>query len=254
MNALDQPFNRMPAGRNGGEPLLVRIAAHPAERAALIALRTQIYRDVGKHDGDQEMTDTYDADAYLVGVWRGATPIASARVICRAPHDEWEHDRFITWNDSLPPRSDCAEVSRFCVLRAERGFMTLRLLLLGVLEAMLRSGRCSFIACCTDEQVPLYRRFVGAEFVGQTFRHDDLGPKPHHLFRCDYTRELMGGRISTWNWLAMWPSAARLALTQYPALMPKLGTVRRGMLVFGSWVEPLVVRASDMVRPSTPRR
>jgi hypothetical protein len=225
-------------------PAVWRIAATRAERDALIALRTEVYRDAQKHVAASEMRDAFDDDAYLIGVWEGNRAIATARVICRPPEQEWEHDRFVQWDDSFPPRQDCCEISRFCITANNRNWKYIRLLSQGISEAMLRSGRRHFIACCTDELLTFYKVFYSGQFMGKTFHHDDLGPKPHHLFRCDYQKGLQGCGMKKLPWLLMgWPSALVHGLHHHPQNLPDIKRLRHLMLVLFSYLEPLAVLA-----------
>lgn len=227
--------------------LSVRIASCEAERSALIRLRTTVYRDAGKHRRAQPMQDIFDDGAIHVGVWRGASPIACARILCRDPADEWEHDRFMAWSDLLPARAECCEVSRFCVVHAERQWAVIRLLCHGVLVGMVQTGRPYFVACCTDELVRFYRVFMGARLSGQVIQHADLGTKPHHVFSCDYSAVLFGRRLHLGPWLMLWP---RVALRMRASLRGRLPVQRRGWLAFlaGYCLEPVAWRVYAFVR------
>ncbi len=228
--------------------LIWRIAAHPAERAALIDLRTRVYRGVGKHQRDELMVDKFDDDAFLVGVWLNGQAVASARVIARPADAEWEHDRFITWGDHLPARSDCCEISRFCVERRHRSWRVIRALCHGIADAMLRSGRKHFVACCTDELVPFYTSFFGAKLCGVEFTHDDLGTKKHRLFRCDYLPGLIDVGLRSSLWLVLWPTATAHARKHFPELVPKVSLLRAFWLQLALVLEPVAVFAFDSIR------
>ncbi|MBK6999607.1 MAG: GNAT family N-acetyltransferase [Rhodoferax sp.] len=235
-------------------PLSVRLAAHPEERAALIALRTHTYRQVGKHQKEELMTDQFDADALLVGVWQGEEPIASARVIWRKPDDEWEHDRFVEWSDIFPPRENCVEISRFCVTEKARSWAAIRALCTGILEALCRTGKAEFVACCTDEFVPLYRQFFGAQMLGQPFIHSDLGPKPHYMFRCDYRSCSVCRGITFIPWLVLWPSGTRSFMRQYPHMFPDVTNAQRALLLAGAIVEPFAAYVFGVWRQGRKKR
>jgi hypothetical protein len=87
---------------------------------AVLALRTQAYAEVGKHTGDSHMTDAFDSNAIIVIGTLFGQVIASLRIMPHAATDLWEHDRFITWSDELPPRSESVEITRVCVAPAFR--------------------------------------------------------------------------------------------------------------------------------------
>lgn len=184
------------------------LAFHPDDRARLIALRTDVYRSVGKHLASGPMSDQFDHGALLVGVYSGKEPVACARVVCQHKDAEWEHDRFVDWPASLPPRDQCAEVSRFCIVRKHRNWRTMRLLCHGVAEAMLLTRQRYLVACCTDELVHFYRTFFSARFVGCIFQHADLGPKPHHLFFSPYQEGMLGKGMAFSRWVSLWPHPA----------------------------------------------
>lgn len=189
-----------------------RLAFHPEERAEIIRLRTQVYRSVGKHQTCDEMEDCFDAGALLVGVWLGDELVASARVLCRPADVEWEHDRFVTWSEVLPPREQCAEVSRFCITRSHRNWHTLRMLCLGIADAMVLTRQHYFLACCTRDLISFYRDFLCGVFVGTEFRHSDLGPKKHYLFFVPFMAGVRGRGISMIRWLPLWPMSTLIAL------------------------------------------
>lgn len=188
--------------------LKYRLAFHPDERARLIELRTIIYRGVGKHAADEPMRDAFDDGALLVGVYLDDKPVACARVICRPADAEWEHDRFVQWSDRLPAREQCAEISRFCILRQHRNWTTLRMLCLGVAQAMLLTRQKYFIACCTDDLVSFYRDFLCGQFVGIRFRHSDLGGKAHELFVVPFHSGMLREGVNLLDWVCVWPRVA----------------------------------------------
>ena len=231
-----------------------RLAAHPEERRALLKLRTHVYRQVGKHLRPGEMVDRFDTDAILVGVWRGDRPIATARVLWQAPEAEWEHDRFIQWDDRFPPRAQSCEISRFCIDRPERSWTVIRTLCHGVLEAMMRTGRPNFIACCTDELSFFYQHFFGAKFVGESFTHDDLGSKPHRMFRCAYQQGLVGRGIGTIPWLVLWPTATLKTWARFPHSQRDITTGHRIALHAASALEPFAASLFDVFRRGRMRR
>lgn len=77
-------------------PAVWRLAATRAERDALIALRTEVYRDAQKQVAASETRDVFDDNAYLIGVWEGrrlleeATallPVAQRKTVMISPHD-----------------------------------------------------------------------------------------------------------------------------------------------------------------------
>lgn len=220
----------------------------------MIELRTRVYRNVGKHDRDGVMSDEFDDDAFLVGVWHEGRPVACARVICRAAGAEWEHDRFVRWGDHLPKRADCCEISRFCVDRRYRSWRVIRELCHGIADAMLRTGRRHFIACCTDELAPFYSNFFGAQWCGVEFKHDDLGPKVHRLFKCDYLPGLLNTGLRVPTRLVLWPSATAHARRHYADLLPGVHPLRalwlRAALIF----VPAAVLLFGLVRRHRMRR
>lgn len=197
------------------------ISKNKKDLMRIISLRTEIYQQAGKHMSDQPMTDKFDDGAYLVGIWSNDELIGSARVICKDPNEEWEHDRFIEWDQRLPPRHDCCEISRFCIKTKHRNWWAIRSLCLGISEAMLRSRRHHFIACCTDEFVSFYRNFFGAKFLNSSFCHDDLGDKIHHLFTCNYCHGLAGKDVSFFHWSGLWPTALRIARQKHSEMLPE---------------------------------
>jgi hypothetical protein len=213
--------------------LTYSLAFHPVDRVRLIDLRTSVYRSAGKHDAMGRMEDQFDANALMVGVYLDGEPIACARVLCLPQDSEWEHDRFLSWPPTLPPRGECAEVSRFCIVRRHRNWRTMRCLCHGVAEAMLLTRQRYLVACCTDELVSFYRTFFSAQFVGCSFIHADLGPKEHHLFYSPYQEGMLGKGMGFVRWLSLWPSPALRGL-----LRGQLGVgwhpVKK--LVWGCWL------------------
>ena len=115
--------------------LRIAVASTQTEKEQLISLRTRVYRQVGKHSSPQTMTDIFDEKALIVGVWKNDKPIATARVLALDASEEWEHDRFIKWDDSLPNREETAEISRFCIDYRERSYETIKALCFGIAVA-----------------------------------------------------------------------------------------------------------------------
>lgn len=185
--------------------LQVSIASTQVEKQQLISLRTEIYRHVGKHKTKQIMSDSFDENCLLIGVWKNGLPIASARIIISDPNKEWEHDRFIKWDQSLPDRLQTVEISRFCIVYHERSWATIKALCFGIALVLTNTKRRYFLACCTDELAPFYRIFFGAKFTGHSIIHSDLGPKMHHIFFCDYQLGMVGKNIGVGAWLSLWP-------------------------------------------------
>lgn len=220
----------------------VSIASTPAEKVQLISLRTKVYRQSGKHTNLKVMSDNFDEKALIVGVWKDGRPIATARVLALDPHDEWEHDRFINWDDSMPDREETAEISRFCVDYRERSWITIKALCSGIAQAIINTRRRYFVACCTDELVPFYKTFFGAEFTGESIIHSDLGPKEHHMFVCDYQLGMVGVNIDFFGWLSLWPKLASTGLSN-GNLLPWIPPWRRRLFFLkctvGGLAEPL---------------
>lgn len=192
--------------------LQVSIASTQVEKQQLISLRTEIYRHVGKHKTKQIMSDSFDENCLLIGVWKNGLPIASARIIISDPNKEWEHDRFIKWDQSLPDRLQTVEISRFCIVYHERSWATIKALCFGIALVLTNTKRRYFLACCTDELAPFYRIFFGAKFTGHSIIHSDLGPKMHHIFFCDYQLGMVGKNIGVGAWLSLWPKPAYIGL------------------------------------------
>lgn len=191
--------------------LTIRFAASWRERQELIDLRTLVYSQAGKHASSGRMTDKWDARAIQVGVYRDGVPIASARVIDSDPTDEWEHDRFVSWQRCWPDRADCLEISRFCVLRQERRWRVIAALSEGLGHAVLRTRKRFVLACCTADLKPFYETFFGVRFTGQVIIHDDLGTAPHHMFVNDVHARIRGEGLRWLPWLGFWPGVARQA-------------------------------------------
>ena len=56
----------------------------------LLDLRTQVYKNVGKHNSAELMIDQFDECALHIGLWDGDKPIAAARIINQLPSaDAW---------------------------------------------------------------------------------------------------------------------------------------------------------------------
>ena len=182
-----------------------RLATAWREREALIGVRTQAYRDAGKHGTEAPMTDHWDARSILVGVYRDGVPVACARVIDCDAAEEWEHDRFVTWQPDWPARAECVEISRFCTLPSARDWAVICALGEGLGHAMLRLGKRHAIACCTDELKRLYRVFFGVHFTDVSIVHSDLGNRVHHMFLMDLGRGMRGDAMGFLAWATMWP-------------------------------------------------
>lgn len=184
--------------------LRTEIARDKRDKDRLIVLRTMLYRAVGKHQLDSLMTDQFDETALLVGVWKDESPIATVRILHRASTLEWEHDRFLQWPSTFPPREESVEMSRLCIIPKERSLLTIRELCSGIAAAMLVTRKQYVIACCTDDYVHLYKKFFGCVFTENTIIHVDLGLKVHRMFFCDMTDVARGRRISLWIWMSIW--------------------------------------------------
>lgn len=198
--------------RNSETKLRVAVAATEAERNQLIQLRTRIYQQAGKHESPQAMTDIFDQKALIVGVWKNSKPIATARVMALDPVEEWEHDRFISWDDLLPSREETAEISRFCIDCKERSWTTIKALCSGIARAVAMTRRRYFLACCTEELVSFYKTFFGANFLGRSIIHSDLGTKEHFLFVCDYQPGMVGVNLKLVPWISLWAKPAQEGL------------------------------------------
>ncbi|MFO1318437.1 MAG: hypothetical protein U1F52_02375 [Burkholderiales bacterium] len=187
----------------------LKCASHfiPMSERVSSELRTIIYRGVGKHAADEPMRDAFDDGALLVGVYLDDKPVACARVICRPADAEWEHDRFV-----LSGRTACRRASSaprlICILRQHRNWTTLRMLCLGVAQAMLLTRQKYFIACCTDDLVSFYRDFLCGQFVESGFRHSDLGGKAHELFVVPFHSGMLREGVNLLDWVCVWPRVA----------------------------------------------
>jgi hypothetical protein len=97
------------------------------------------------------MCVAFDDHAILDAGFCEGREVASARLLVRAPNEEWEHDRFLKWPGDFPQRADCIEISRLCIDREFREIVTLAGLLrvIGLQAALI--GRCHLIACSTDK-------------------------------------------------------------------------------------------------------
>ncbi len=238
--------------------LRIATASTDFERRQLILLRTRVYRQSGKHTSPRTMRDDFDGRALIVGVWKDNRPIATARVLALDPSDEWEHDRFIDWVYPLPDRRQTAEISRFCVDYRERSWITIKALCSGITQAIMDTRRRYFVACCTDELVPFYKTFFGAEFTGGSIVHSDLGTKEHHMFVCDYQLGMVGVNIDFFGWLSLWPKLASAGLRN-GNLLPWIPNWRRRLFLLkcrvGGLAEPLASSiAARLRRRNTNRR
>ena len=158
------------------------------------------------------MLDPFDRKAQLIGIYIDNQPIASARVLCLDPEEEWEHDRFFAWPGQLPPRFECAEISRFCIVRQHRSWPVMQALCHAIAAAMLNTRRRYIVACCTDQLVSFYKKFFDASFVNITFTHVDLGSEPHHLFFSDFREGMLGRSLELLPWLSLWPRPTLVGL------------------------------------------
>ena len=231
--------------------LRVMVASTKAEIEELISLRTQIYRQVGKHSSPQTMTDIFDEKALIVGVWKDNKPIATARVLALDPAEEWEHDRFIKWDNLLPNREETAEISRFCIDYRERNWTTIKALCSGIAQTVISTRRRYFLACCTDELVSFYKTFFGANFLGRSIIHSDLGTKEHFMFICDYQFGMVGENVKLAPWLSLWAKSAQTGLSDGTLLywVPELQ--RKKFLLkctIGSYLEPVASTLVDVIR------
>lgn len=214
LTALNEKTGPVASDNKGGNQwqvrgLTVRIADTPEEREALINLRTYLYREVGKYTLDVPMRDQFDEKAFLIGVYEAGEPIASARVLVIDPKDEYEHDRFITWDDKYPPREQCSEISRLCVIPRARSWRAYQAVFFGIVKVLVASRRRYFIGCCTESLVNSYNHMFTLNFPGEIFRHDDLGEKAHHMFVCDFHHVIAGASQRAVVWSSLW---ARLGL------------------------------------------
>ncbi|HSK20559.1 MAG TPA: hypothetical protein VK912_15505 [Longimicrobiales bacterium] len=94
-------------------PVAIRIAADEAAIQQLLELRTAIYRGVGKWRHVIPMVDPFDYEsgAVHIGAWCNEILIGAARILVRPPGEEYEHDRFLSWDDvGLPAREACVEM------------------------------------------------------------------------------------------------------------------------------------------------
>jgi hypothetical protein len=212
-------------------PIDIRIAADEAAIRQILELRTAIYRRVGKWRHATPMMDRFDYEsgAVHIGAWSNESLVGAARVLVRPPDEEYEHDRFLAWDDvGLPPRGACVEVSRLCVRRHPHHPGTLRCLLREIAWQALISGRRYLVACATPDLLPVYLRMFGATSTGYTFVHSDLGPKSHTMLHADVPGGITG-RTTAWPvWAALW---APVALRAYRAnlLRPDEGPMRRAV-------------------------
>lgn len=194
--------------------LITRVAETLSEKEQLIALRTKLYRQVRKHEVSGQMLDEFDANALHIGVWKNNSPIATVRILERSPACEWEHDRFLSWPSSFPPRENTVEMSRLCIVPTERSLKTFQAICAGIAVTMLSIKKRYVVACCTNDLVGLYKDYFGAVFTGHTITHSDLGPKKHQMFICDMYGIAEGQGINLGNWSTIWARPTLKALYQ----------------------------------------
>ena len=208
-----------------------RIARNERELREILELRTAIYGQVGKWQQATPMVDRFDHEsgAVHIGAWKDDRLVGAARVLMRPAAQEYEHDRFLSWDAiGLPPREACVEVSRLCVRRDPREPGTLQCLLREIAWQGLLSGRQYLVACATRDLLPLYLRMFGATSTGHEFVHTDLGPKPHTMLFADIPAGIAGRSMSWHVWAALW---APVALRAYRAglLAPDESPARRAL-------------------------
>lgn len=217
----------------------------------IVDLRTRLYRAAGKHRHDGEMQDRFDAGAMHIFVVNAGKPVAAARVLALPAEDEWEHDRFLEWPRNWPTRARVAEISRFLIHPMHRTWKVTRRLCFGVALAMYQTRRDYFIACCTTELEDFYKTFFGADMTGITIQHEDLGPKSHRMFVCDYKRGLLGYGMPLIPWLSLWPRVALLGLWN-DQFSERMGAVRRAYEIakcaFGCLLVPAATRLVERKR------
>lgn len=231
-----------------------RLAVSWRERRELISLRTDIYRKVGKHASESMMTDRWDEKSIIVGVYVAGVPVASARIIDCDPGDEWEHDRFISWDESWPDRKNCVEISRFCVHKDHRNWHVISALGTGLGYAMQRTRKRYAIACCTEDLMVFYREFFGVSFTGHQILHDDLGDKTHHMFSNDIESRMRGENIGFMRWCALWPPVLRQGIAGISAAGFIEKARLRAMLLVGVVLSPFVNKMIEAARYKRKRR
>ena len=219
--------------RSRESALITRVAANDREIDEILELRTACYRHVGKWRAQASMVDRFDREpgAIHIATWKDGVAVGAARLLVRSPEQEYEHDRFLTWDAiGLPPRETCVEVSRLCVRPKPREPGTLRSLLREIAWHSLNSGRQHLVACATRDLLPVYLRIFGATSTGHEFVHTDLGPKPHTMLYSNIPASI-AGRTMPWHvWAALW---APVAVRAYRAglLQPDAGALRRAVSI-----------------------
>ena len=185
----------------------ISVGASHSQFSQVLELRTAVYRSAGKHSSSTLMTDAFDEHSIHIVIWKGGHPIASARIIDLPPDGRWEHDRFVSWPASWPCRSNCAEISRFCIHPKHRSWKTIKSLCEGIAKAMYSTEKDNSIACCTKDMESFYVNFFGAKMSEIKFTHSDLGPETHRMFVCNYKHGLLGVGIKIKDWLGLWPKS-----------------------------------------------
>lgn len=219
--------------RSRRSAVLSRVAGNAGEVREIIDLRTDLYRQVGKWSDGAPMIDRFDTEAGAVhiGAWKDDRLVGAARVLVRAPEQEYEHDRFLSWDAvGLPPREECVEISRLCIRRQSRHAGTMRSLLREIAWTCLISGRQYLVACATRELLPTYLRIFGARSTGFEFTHTDLGPKSHTMLYASVSQGIAGHTMPWHVWAALWaPVAVRGYRTRL--LEPDAGPACRALKI-----------------------
>lgn len=197
------------------------IAKTPAEIQSALELRTKSYKEANKHTSNAIMTDRYDNTALIIIGKHQNKVVATLRVMLHQDHEQWEHEQFITWSATLPPKETSLEITRVAVDPEYRGTDTAFGLMEHAAYTVVDQGKRYLIGSATNSLLPIYQQ-IGCVPSDIQFTYETLNSKPHTIFYGDLNM-VTHIRFNPLLWCHLWfPTWAKLKQKNaLPTLTPQ---------------------------------
>lgn len=177
----------------------------------IINLRTRAYKKKGNYLKEQPLTDEFDSQSIIIIAKIFDRIIASLRIVPYKSEDNWYYDQYITWNEELPQKSECVEITRVCV---DPDYWKTGVLI-GLFQRtallILQIGRRYFVGSAIKKLIPLYTK-IGCIPTSLNFTNLELNSQFDIIFYADVRKQTLGIGISPLTWSMLWKEPNTLFL------------------------------------------
>jgi predicted GNAT family N-acyltransferase len=168
----------------------------------VLKLRHAAYSQVGKMDKSasyESAGDIYDSRARILYARHNGRMVGSIRLMFHSSDDQFEHEEFVKFPDSFPPKEQIVEMTRLCTDPNYRGMDLFYSICARAALAIVQSDRKFMLGSSVKKLMPIYEK-IGWKPTGVFYSHAALGNESHEIVMCNMRECVSGKGISYAAW------------------------------------------------------